>query len=204
MAISVCKLPATLQFHSLAGKPETRLGAARVQNLSFGLTKSAVAGVSYGRRVLSICAASTPAAASPKTAAEELDDRVVEIHSIEEFDNAIKEAKRKLVVVEFAASHSRNSKKIYPAMVELSRTSQNAVFLLVMGDESEQTKEICVRAGIEKVLSVLLTFQSTELPYLSIDGTIIQFHLPEAGYISIHDIYCSLSVGIWISSSYSS
>jgi thiol-disulfide isomerase/thioredoxin len=151
MAISVCKLPASLQFHSLAGKPETRLGAPKVQNLSFGLTKSAVAGVSYGRRVLSICAASTPAAASPKTAAEELDDRVVQIHSIEEFDNAIKDAKKKLVVVEFAASHSRNSKKIYPAMVELSRTSQNAVFLLVMGDETEQTKEICVRAGIEKV-----------------------------------------------------
>jgi len=96
------------------------------------------------------CASSTPAAA-PKTSAEELADRVVEIKTVEEFDKAIQDAKKKLVVVEYAASHSKKSRTIYPAMVELSRTSQNAVFLLVMGDETEETKKICERAGIEKV-----------------------------------------------------
>lgn len=161
MAISVCKLPA-LQFHSLATKSSAESScviatrfAAKV-NLGFSTSSAAAVshcvGTSYGKRSYTTCAASTPAAA-PKTSsdAKELDDRVVQINTVEEFDAAIKDAKRKLVVVEYAASHSKNSRTIYPAMVELSRTSQNAVFLLVMGDENEETKEICKRAGIEKV-----------------------------------------------------
>jgi hypothetical protein len=47
--------------------------------------------------------------------------------------------------------HSENSKKIYPAMVDLSQTCKDTVFLLVLGDETEGTKELCERAGIEKV-----------------------------------------------------
>lgn len=73
------------------------------------------------------------------------------IHNMEEFDEALKMAKNKLVVVEYAASHSANSNKIYPFMVELSRTCNDVEFLLVMGDESEKTRELCRREKVEKV-----------------------------------------------------
>ncbi|XP_062190051.1 thioredoxin-like protein CDSP32, chloroplastic [Phragmites australis] len=79
------------------------------------------------------------------------DERVVQVHSIEEFDGALKAAKNRLVVVEFAASHSASSGRIYPTMVELSRTCGDVNFLLVMGDESEATKELCRREGITQV-----------------------------------------------------
>lgn len=79
------------------------------------------------------------------------DERVVQVHSIEEFDGALRAAKNRLVVVEFAASHSVNSKRIYPSMVELSRTCGDVDFLLVMGDESEATRELCRREGITQV-----------------------------------------------------
>jgi thioredoxin-like negative regulator of GroEL len=161
MAISVCKFPALqLLSTSLAAKSSTESSCVRFAakaHLGFLPSSSGslnhCAGTSYGKRssCLRTCAATPTPAAAPKTAEEELDDRVVEITTVEEFDKAIRDAKKKLVVVEYAASHSKNSRTIYPAMVELSRTSQNAVFLLVMGDKSEETKEICQRAGIEKV-----------------------------------------------------
>lgn len=81
----------------------------------------------------------------------EQDAKVIQVHTVKEFDDALEAAKNKLVVVEYAASHSPNSRKIYPSMVELSLTCQDAVFILVMGDESGETKELCARAGIEKV-----------------------------------------------------
>ncbi|KAL2538136.1 Thioredoxin-like protein CDSP32 [Forsythia ovata] len=52
------------------------------------------------------------------------DERVQQVHSIEEFDEALCSAKNRLVVVEYAASHSFQSSKIYPFMVDLSRTLQ--------------------------------------------------------------------------------
>lgn len=79
------------------------------------------------------------------------DERVQQVHSIDEFDDALRTAKNKLVVVEYAASHSYHSRKIYPFMVDLSRTCNDVEFLLVMGDESEQTKALCAREKIEKV-----------------------------------------------------
>ncbi|CAH8386282.1 unnamed protein product [Eruca vesicaria subsp. sativa] len=79
------------------------------------------------------------------------DEKVQKIHSGEEFDEALKKAKNKLVVVEFATSKSDQSNKIYPFMVELSRTCNDVDFLLVMGDESEKTRELCRREKIEKV-----------------------------------------------------
>ncbi|OAE18924.1 hypothetical protein AXG93_1976s1300 [Marchantia polymorpha subsp. ruderalis] len=78
-------------------------------------------------------------------------DRVKHITTVEEFDEALRLAKNKLVVVEYAATHSANSRKIYPAMVELSKSCQDVVFLLVLGDETEGTKELCDRAGVETV-----------------------------------------------------
>ncbi|KAL2512813.1 Thioredoxin-like protein CDSP32 [Abeliophyllum distichum] len=79
------------------------------------------------------------------------DERVQQVHSIEEFDEALRSAKNRLVVVEYAASHSFQSSKIYPFMVDLSRTCNDVDFLLVMGDEDEKTRELCKREKIEKV-----------------------------------------------------
>ncbi|XP_077246728.1 chloroplastic drought-induced stress protein of 32 kD [Tasmannia lanceolata] len=91
------------------------------------------------------------AAAASGTRKIESDERVQQVHSIEEFEDALKSAKNKLVVVEYAASHSQASRKIYPFMVDLSRTCNDVEFLLVMGDESEKTKELCKRENVEKV-----------------------------------------------------
>jgi len=79
------------------------------------------------------------------------DERVVKVHSIEEFDGALQAAKNRLVVVEFAASDSEGSSQMYPTMVQLSRTCGDVDFLLVMGDESEATRELCRREGVAQV-----------------------------------------------------
>ncbi|KAM1387820.1 hypothetical protein ACFX2I_016016 [Malus domestica] len=91
------------------------------------------------------------ATAAAGTKKVESDDRVQQVHSIQEFDEALGLAKNKLVVVEFAASHSAESRKMYPFMVDLSRTCNDVEFLLVMGDESEDTRELCKRENIDKV-----------------------------------------------------
>ncbi|CAK9158388.1 unnamed protein product [Ilex paraguariensis] len=91
------------------------------------------------------------ATAAPEVKKVDTDERVQKVHSIDEFDEALRVAKNKLVVVEYAASHSYHSRKIYPFMVDLSRTCNDVNFLLVMGDESEKTKELCRREKIEKV-----------------------------------------------------
>ncbi|KAL3840172.1 hypothetical protein ACJIZ3_024763 [Penstemon smallii] len=79
------------------------------------------------------------------------EERVKKVHTSEEFDEALRAAKNRLVVVEYAASHSINSSKIYPFMVDLSRNCSDVDFLLVMGDESEETRQLCAREKIEKV-----------------------------------------------------
>jgi thioredoxin-like negative regulator of GroEL len=77
--------------------------------------------------------------------------RVVKVSNAEEFDGALKAAKNRLVVVEFAASDSESSSQIYPTMVQLSRTCGDVDFLLVMEDESEATRELCRREGVAQV-----------------------------------------------------
>ncbi|KAE8721894.1 Sterol methyltransferase 2 [Hibiscus syriacus] len=67
----------------------------------------------------------TKATTTPGTRKAPSDESVNQVHSIEEFDEALKTAKNKLVVVEFAASHNYNSSEIYSFMVELSRTCNN-------------------------------------------------------------------------------
>ncbi|KAI3858657.1 hypothetical protein MKX03_027360 [Papaver bracteatum] len=75
-------------------------------------------------------------------------ERVQQVHSIEEFDQALQTARDKLVV---AASYSKHNHKIYPFMEDLSRRCNDAEFILVMGDESEKTKALCEREKIEKI-----------------------------------------------------
>ncbi|KAI3750776.1 hypothetical protein L2E82_21590 [Cichorium intybus] len=84
-----------------------------------------------------------------KTNKEE--DKVQHIHTVAEFEAALRDAKQKLVVVEYAASHSKHSSNMYPFMVNLSKTCNDVVFLLVMGDESEETRELARREKIQKV-----------------------------------------------------
>ncbi|KAG0544896.1 hypothetical protein BDA96_02G316200 [Sorghum bicolor] len=96
----------------------------------------------------------TPRAAvsgTEKQAPSSKHERVVRVHSTQEFDDALKAAKNRLVVVEFAASDSESSSQIYPTMVQLSRTCGDVDFLLVLGDESEATKELFRREGITQV-----------------------------------------------------
>ncbi|XP_068344388.1 thioredoxin-like protein CDSP32, chloroplastic [Pyrus communis] len=97
------------------------------------------------------CNFTIKATAAAGTKKVEGDERVQQVHSIQEFDEALGLAKNKLVVVEFAASHSAESRKMYPFMVDLSRTCNDVEFLLVMGDESEDTRELCRRENIDKV-----------------------------------------------------
>ncbi|KAL3593027.1 hypothetical protein D5086_011667 [Populus alba] len=59
----------------------------------------------------------TKATAAPGTKKPVNDEKVQKIHSVEEFDEALKTAKNKLVVVEYAASHSYHSSQIYPFML---------------------------------------------------------------------------------------
>ncbi|XP_047327843.1 thioredoxin-like protein CDSP32, chloroplastic [Impatiens glandulifera] len=104
---------------------------------------------SRSTRFLTRTAESNTAAPSKKTAGG--DERVQKVHTVQEFDDALRMAKNKLVVVEYAASHSQKSSKIYPFMVDLSRTCNDVEFILVMGDESEEMKQLCEREKVEKV-----------------------------------------------------
>ncbi|CAM8972236.1 hypothetical protein QQ045_029334 [Rhodiola kirilowii] len=103
------------------------------------------------RHVLTVKAVATPPSSASTRKKVESDERVLQVHSADEFDEALKAAKNKLVVVEFAASHSYHSRQIYPFMVDLSRTCNDVEFVLVMGDESEETKALCVRENITQV-----------------------------------------------------
>ncbi|XP_026415962.1 thioredoxin-like protein CDSP32, chloroplastic [Papaver somniferum] len=75
-------------------------------------------------------------------------ERVQQVQSIEEFDEALHTARDKLVV---AASYSKHNHKIYPFIADLSRRCNDAEFVLVMGDESDKTRALCEREKIEKV-----------------------------------------------------
>ena len=55
------------------------------------------------------------------------------------------------MVVEFAETKSDQSCQIYPAMVELSYMCGDVVFILVLGDESDATRALLKREGIENV-----------------------------------------------------
>lgn len=91
----------------------------------------------------------TAAPGAKKT--EKPHERVQRVHSVEEFESALESAKDRLVVVEYAASDSEESSQIYPFMVELSRSCNDVEFILVMGDESEKTKELLKREKVENV-----------------------------------------------------
>lgn len=91
------------------------------------------------------------ATAAPDAKKQAKNERVQRVHSIEEFDSALQSAKDRLVVVEYAASDSEESSQIYPFMVELSRSCNDVEFILVMGDESEQTKQLLKREKVENV-----------------------------------------------------
>ena len=124
-------------------------GAKVIRFLPAQTSRGRRAVLSAPRAAVSGTEKAQPARASDKGKSK--DERVVKVNSIEEFDGALKAAKNRLVVVEFAASDSESSSQIYPTMVQLSRTCGDVDFLLVMGDESEATKELCCREGVTQV-----------------------------------------------------
>lgn len=91
------------------------------------------------------------AASAAAAAGVEKDARVQRVHNIQEFDAALRDAKNRLVVVEYAATDSDDSRQIYPFMVDLSRSCNDVDFLLVVGDESEETRKLIDREKIEQV-----------------------------------------------------
>ncbi|KAF8019673.1 hypothetical protein BT93_G0383 [Corymbia citriodora subsp. variegata] len=99
-----------------------------------------------GPRGLTVRATAATQNSSPPAS----DERVQKVHSLEEFDAALRAAEDRLVVVEYEASRSASSNKMYPFMVELSRQCNDVVFLLVLGDESEATRELCRREKVKK------------------------------------------------------
>ncbi|OWM80951.1 thioredoxin-like protein CDSP32, chloroplastic [Punica granatum] len=103
------------------------------------------------RGVLVTRAAAGAGAASAAAGKKASNERVQQVHNIEEFDAALQAAKNRLVVVEYAASDSSESSQMYPFMVELSRSCSDVDFLLVMGDESDATRALCSREKIDKV-----------------------------------------------------
>jgi len=124
-------------------------GAKVIRFLPAQTSRGRRAVLSAPRAAVSGTEKAQPARASDKGKSK--DERVVKVNSIEEFDGALKAAKNRLVVVEFAASDSESSSQIYPTMVQLSRTCGDVDFLLVMSDESEATKELCRREGVTQV-----------------------------------------------------
>jgi ribosome-binding factor A len=108
-------------------------------------------GASHHHRRVFITKATAAPPSGAEAAAKKKDERVQRVHSIEEFDEALQSAKDKLVVVEYATSEDTESIEIYPFLVDLSRTCNDVKFLLVMGDESDKTKELCKREKVDKV-----------------------------------------------------
>lgn len=104
------------------------------------------------RRGLASVAKSAAGAAAPGVEKASRDERVQKVHNMEEFDEALRKAKNRLVVVEYAASEMpEDTEQIYPFMVELSRSCSDVDFLLVMGDESDATRALCAREKIDQV-----------------------------------------------------
>jgi hypothetical protein len=141
------------QLHPVVNK--NRKSSSVVKFSSIPRAAAAASSTSAAMNQAAVGAAADAAAAAAKknnkNKEQGVDTLVKQIHTVEEFDAAMRAAKSKLVVVEYAASHSEKSKKIYPAMVDLSIACQDVVFLLILGDETDDTKELCARAGIEKV-----------------------------------------------------
>jgi hypothetical protein len=140
------------QLHPVVNK--NRKSSSVVKFSSIPRAAAAASSTSAAKNQAAVGAAADAAAAAKKNNKNKeltVDTLVQQIHTVEEFDAAMRAAGSKLVVVEYAASHSEKSKKIYPAMVDLSIACQDVVFLLILGDETDDTKELCDRAGIEKV-----------------------------------------------------
>ena len=142
----------TAAFLSTLARATASLSSSTMPSGGAKVIRFLPAQTSRGRRaVLSApraAASGTEKAAASDKGGKSKDERVVKVHSIEEFDGALQAAKNRLVVVEFAASDSEGSSQMYPTMVQLSRTCGDVDFLLVMGDESEVTKELCHREGV--------------------------------------------------------
>ncbi|KAM7475179.1 hypothetical protein LguiB_022422 [Lonicera macranthoides] len=82
---------------------------------------------------------------------QESTQEVQQVRSIEEFDESLRLAKNELVVVGFASTISYQSTQICQFMSKVATQSRiDFRFLLVMGNETEQTIKLCKRENITK------------------------------------------------------
>ena len=76
---------------------------------------------------------------------------VVEAASINDMDTILANADESLVVVDFSTSWCGPCKIIAPIFEELSEKYEDVVFVKVMGDETEEARELMRREGITAV-----------------------------------------------------
>eukprot|EP00245_Coleochaete_scutata_P001935 TRINITY_DN1242_c0_g1_i1.p1 TRINITY_DN1242_c0_g1~~TRINITY_DN1242_c0_g1_i1.p1 ORF type:complete len:562 (+),score=97.90 TRINITY_DN1242_c0_g1_i1:142-1827(+) len=79
---------------------------------------------------------------------EKAPSRIRKVHNQEQFDEALRLAGQSLVVVQFAGKSSKRCQALFPDVVEFSRKCTHIIFLLVVGDESEATRELCKSQGV--------------------------------------------------------
>ncbi|CAK9194800.1 unnamed protein product [Sphagnum troendelagicum] len=181
------------QLHPVVNK--NRKSCSVVKFSSIPRAAAAASSTSAAKNQAAVGAAADAAAAAKKNnknKEQTVDTLVQQIHTVEEFDAAMRAAGSKLVVVEYAASHSEKSKKIYPAMVDLSIACQDVVFLLILGDETDDTKELCDRAGIEKVPHFVF-YRNNEVVHEEqgideeqLQGDVLYYGDPDAPILQLH------------------
>lgn len=92
-----------------------------------------------------------------------VDHRVSDIHSRKEFEQALRDAGDNLLVVEYTKLSLPNTAQIYPALVEISRSTPQVSFLRVLGDQSDELKSLCEEAGVTRIPSYIYYKQGEKI-----------------------------------------
>lgn len=91
------------------------------------------------------CAARAALEANPETG------NVIEVHSQDELQAQLERAGDKLVVLDIATKTCGPCKLIFPTVVEMSQTYEDAVFLKIMGDHDADTRALMKQWGVKAV-----------------------------------------------------
>ncbi|GBG78385.1 hypothetical protein CBR_g26413 [Chara braunii] len=99
-----------------------------------------------------------------KKETEEEEDKIIHVHTRQELEEALRGAGSKLAVVEYTAKEDRKRVgdeeeeeekekvvKIYPSIVQLSKSMKDVVFITVETDKSEESKEMHRQEKIDKL-----------------------------------------------------
>ncbi|KAL2895286.1 Thioredoxin-like protein CDSP32 chloroplastic [Bienertia sinuspersici] len=197
-------LPSHLAFFpkSNSSSPKKRLKQHFVSHLAFfpkpnSSSPCVLPKTQLKKHATSLVKASTAANETSKTdepakQPQPQPQRVQRVHSAEEFDAALRAAKDRLVVVEFAKRDSDQSSQIYPFMVQLSRTCNDVDFILVMGDESDATKALCLRENIDQVphfsfyKSMTKIHEEEAIGPDQLEGDVLYYGDSHSGVVQLH------------------